>query len=189
MTNNANPVRVLGFAGSLRQASYNRMALGAAADVLPPAMTLEIFDLLPIPLYNGDVEDAGFPAPVRAFRQAIAASDALLVVTPEYNHSFSGVLKNALDWASREPEPPLAGKPVAIMGATPGGLGTARAQAHLRQVLVANDMRPLGKPDVMIAGAARKFDGEGRLTDETTRKFIADLMAALDAWTRTLRGG
>ena len=188
MTDNANPVRVLGFAGSLRQASYNRMALAAAADVLPPAMTLETFDLLPIPLYNGDVEDAGIPAPVQAFRQAITVADALLVATPEYNHSFPGALKNAFDWASRDPDPPLAGKPVAIMGVTPGGWGTARAQAHLRQVLVANDMRPLGKPDVMVAQAHKKFDDEGRLTDEVTQRFIGEMMVALDAWTRTLRG-
>jgi chromate reductase, NAD(P)H dehydrogenase (quinone) len=188
MTEDTDRVGVLGFAGSLRKASYNKMALGAVADVLPPAMTLDIFDLLPIPLYNGDVEDAGFPDSVQAFRQAIAAADALLIVTPEYNHSFPGVLKNALDWASLPPQPPLAGKPVAIMGVTPGGWGTTRAQAHLRQVLVANDMRPLSKPDVMVAGANKKFDGAGHLTDEATRRFIGDLMAALGAWTRTLRG-
>lgn len=109
-------VRVFGFAGSLRKGSYNRMALRAAGDLLPPGMTLETFDLTPIPPYNEDVRALGFPAPVQEFRDRIAAADALLIVTPEYNYSMPGVLKNAIDWASRPPSQPFDGKPVAIMG-------------------------------------------------------------------------
>lgn len=109
-------VRVLGFAGSLRKGSYNRMALRAAGELLPGGMSLETFDLAPIPLYNEDVRAMGFPAPVQEFRDKIAAADALLIVTPEYNYSVPGVLKNAIDWASRPPEQPFDGKPVGDHG-------------------------------------------------------------------------
>lgn len=180
---------VLGLAGSLRHGSYNRMALRAAGEVLPQGMRLETFDIAPIPLYNEDVREAGFPPPVLAFREKIAAADALLIVTPEYNYSIPGVLKNAIDWASRPPDQPFEGKPVAIMGASPSMLGTARAQYHLRQSCVYLDMYPLNRPEVMIAQCQNKFDAQGRLTDDTTRQFIARMMEALGEWTWRLRQG
>ena len=182
-------VRVFGFAGSLRKGSYNRMALRAAGDLLPPGMTLETFDLTAIPPYNEDVRALGFPAPVQEFRDRIAAADALLIVTPEYNYSMPGVLKNAIDWASRPPSQPFDGKPVAIMGASPGMLGTARAQYHLRQSCVFLNMHLLNRPEVMIARCQERFDAEGRLVDEKTRQIVAQLLAALGDWTRRLRTG
>ncbi len=184
----ADPIQLLGFAGSLRQASYNRGLLQAARDLLPEGVTLEIFDLLPIPLYNGDVEAKGFPEAVEHFRARIAAADALLIATPEYNYSIPGVLKNAIDWASRPPSPPLAGKPVAMMGASPGMMGTARSQYHLRQVCVNTELLPLNKPEVFVNNAMQKFDEQGRLTDEPTRQYVRKLVGALAAWTRRLRG-
>jgi chromate reductase len=179
-------LKVLGISGSLRKGSYNTAALRAAQELAPAGVTIDIFDLAPIPIYNEDVKAAGFPAPVQELRQRIAAADALLIATPEYNYSMSGVLKNAIDWASRPPNHPFSDKPVAIMGASPGVTGTARAQYHLRQVCVFLDMHFVNKPEVMIGAAATKFDAEGRLTDETTRGFVRDLVAALAAWTRRL---
>ena len=132
----ADQINVLGFAGSLRQGSYNKMALRAAIELAPAGMTIETFDLAPIEPYNEDVKQRGFPPPVQEFREKIRAADALLIVTPEYNYSIPGVLKNAIDWASRPPEQPFNGKPIAIMGVSPGRLGSARAQYHLRQCFV-----------------------------------------------------
>jgi chromate reductase len=182
------PVHVLGLCGSLRQGSYNRMALNAAAELLPNGMTMEIFGALDgIPPYNEDIKQQGFPLPVQTLRDKIAAADALLIVTPEYNYSIPGVLKNAIDWASRPPNQPFDGKPIAIMGASPGMLGTARAQYHLRQCFVFLNGLVLNRPEVMIAQANTRFDEQGRLTDEATRKFIGDLLASLGDWTRRLR--
>ncbi len=182
-------VKVLGFAGSLRQGSYNRMALRTAGEMLPEEMTLEVFDISPVPPYNEDVRELGFPPPVQLFRERIAAADALLIVTPEYNYSVPGVLKNAIDWASRPPNQPFDGKPVAIMGASPSMLGSGRAQYHLRQICVYLNMLPLNRPEVMISQAHTRFDQAGRLNDEATRKFIGDLMLALRDWTRLLARG
>ena len=149
---------------------------------------MEIFDLSPIPVYNEDVEAKGFPAPVEEFKARIAAADALLIATPEYNYSIPGVLKNALDWASRPPgRSPLVGKPVALMGASTGYFGTARAQYHLRQVCVILNMYPLNNPEVFIPAAETKFDPDERLTDERTRESIGRLLAALRTWTIRLR--
>lgn len=181
------PVHVLGFAGSLRAGSYNRAALRAAQELLPEGMTLTIFDLAPIPLYNADLDTAGAPESVRAFKELIAAADALLIVTPEYNGSIPSVLKNALDWASRPPsDAPLDGKPLAMMGATPGTMGTVRAQYHLRQVCAATNMHTLNRPEVFISQAAQKFDAEGQLIDGPTREWIAKLMSALGEWARVI---
>jgi chromate reductase len=182
----APQVRVLGFAGSLRKASNNRSLLRLAAEVVPEGMALEVFDLSAIPLYNGDVEAAGFPEPVQAFRERIRAADALLIACPEYNYSIPGVLKNAIDWASRPPQQPFAGKPLALMGAG-GGLGTARAQYHLRQTCVFLDMHPLNKPEVLVRNA-ESFNPDGSLKDESVRGKVAALLTALEAWTRRLRG-
>ena len=183
-----NPIHVLGFAGSLRKDSYNAAALRAAAELLPAGMTLELFDLMPLPMYNEDLRAGGDPAPVQEFRARIAAADALLIATPEYNASIPAVLKNAIDWASRPPAPPLTGKPVAILSASGGGFGGVRAQQHLRQIAVGTDLLVLNKPQVHIATAGEKFDATGRLTDEPTREQIRALLAALATWTRRLRG-
>ncbi|HYG86070.1 MAG TPA: NAD(P)H-dependent oxidoreductase [Azospirillum sp.] len=182
----ASNIRVLGFAGSLRERSNNRALLRVATEVVPEGMELEVFDLAPIPLYNGDVEAAGLPDPVRAFRERIRAADALLIACPEYNYSIPGVLKNAIDWASRPPEQPFVGKPLAFMGAG-GGLGTARSQYHLRQVCVFLDMHPLNKPEVMVRNA-ESFNPDGTLKDEGVRTRVAALLTALAAWTRRLKG-
>lgn len=184
---NGQTINVLGFSGSLRAGSYNSAALRAAQGLAPPGMAIASFDLAPIPLYNDDVRAAGYPPSVQNFRAAIAAADALLIVSPEYNYSMPGVLKNAIDWASRPPDQPLNDKPIAIMGASPGRLGTARAQYHLRQTCVFVNMLPLNRPEVMIGDAASKFDAQGRLTDETTKEYITKLLVALADWTRRLR--
>lgn len=182
-------LKVLGISGSLRKGSYNSAALRAAQALAPAGVTIETFDLAPIPPYNDDVRQAGFPPAVEALRAAIAAADGVLIATPEYNYSVPGVLKNAIDWASRPPEQPFARKPVAIMGASPSGLGTGRAQYHLRQIFVFLDAYVLNKPEVMIAGAPQKFDDQGELIDETTRKFIADLVESLRKWILYHRAG
>jgi len=179
-------IHILGISGSLRKGSYNTSLLAAASELLPEGMSLETFDLAPIPLYNDDVRAVGYPKSVQQFRERIAASDALLIATPEYNFSIPGVLKNAIDWASRPPNPPLSGKPVAMMGATTGNFGTVRAQMHLRQVCVFCNMFPFNKPEVLVMRAKEKFDADGRLTDETARGLIRDLLLALADWTRRL---
>jgi chromate reductase len=179
-------VKTLGIAGSLRKGSYNAAALRAAAELLPEGMTLDIADISQFPLYNEDVRQAGFPPPVQRLRDQIAAADALLFVTPEYNYSISGVLKNAIDWASRPPNQPFDGKPVGIMGVTPSLWGTTRAQYHLRQSCVYLNMLPLNKPEVLIAGAQGKFDAELHLTDKVTRDLVAQLLTALRDWTHRL---
>jgi len=181
-------LRFLGISGSLRKNSYNTAALRAAKEMLPQDVTMDTFDLAPIPLYNEDLREQGFPEPVQKLRDSIAAADALLIVTPEYNYSIPGVLKNAIDWASRPPEQPFDGKPIAIMGASPGMLGTARAQYHLRQSFVFLNGMVLNRPEVMIAMANTKFDEHGKLTDEKTRAFIQKLLVSLAGWTRRLQG-
>lgn len=180
-------VKVLGIAGSLRKGSYNKLVLRAAVELKPADMTIESFDIAPIPLYDEDVRERGFPAPVEQLREKIRAADALLIVTPEYNYSMPGVLKNAIDWASRPPSQPFDDKPVAIMGASTSRLGTARAQYHLRQTAVFLNMHLINKPEVMISGAASAFDATGRLTDEGARKFIAELLVNLADWAGRLR--
>jgi chromate reductase, NAD(P)H dehydrogenase (quinone) len=182
-------VKTLGISGSLRQGSLNTAALRAAAELVPDGMTLEIADIGEVPLYNDDVRQAGYPPSVQRLRSQIAAADALLFATPEYNYSMSGVLKNAIDWASRPPDPPLIGKPVGIMGATPSLWGTGRAQYHLRQCFVFLNMFPVNKPEVLIAQAASKFDAAGKLTDQQTRDIIAQLLVALRDWTLRLNPG
>jgi chromate reductase len=182
-------MKVLGISGSLRKGSFNSAALRAASELLPDGMTLEIADIGEVPLYNDDVRQQGFPPPVQRLRAQILAADALLFATPEYNYSISGVLKNAIDWASRPPDPPVIGKPVGIMGATGGLWGTLRAQYHLRQVCVFLNMMPVNKPEVFIAQAQTKFDAAGKLTDQATRDIIGQLLVALRDWTRRLRQG
>lgn len=184
------PVRVLGIAGSLRQGSYNKMLLRAAAELRPPGMELTIFErLADVPPYNGDLDVGEGPEPVRALRQALAGAEALLIATPEYNYSVPGVLKNAIDWASRPPATsPLRGMPAAIMGASGGMSGTMRAQLALRQTFVFTQTYALQGPEVVVSRAAEKFDATGRLVDEKTRDILKQHLAALVAWTRKLRG-
>ncbi len=176
-------VRVLGISGSLRKASYNTALLRAAVELLPPGMALEIFDLALLPIFNQDTEKP-FSEAVVAFRTGLAQADALLIATPEYNSSISGALKNAIDWASRSPQSPLNGKPVAIMGASTGNFGTVRAQLNLRQVLTHVGALTLSKPEVLVARADQAFDAERRLVDAAARGFLQDLLIALAGWTQ-----
>lgn len=179
---------VLGIAGSLRRGSYNAAVLRAAQELAPAGMTIERFEQIgDIPLYDEDLREKGLPPAVEALRSRIKAADALLIVTPEYNGSIPGVLKNAIDWASRPPEQPFAGKPIALMGASPGLLGTVRAQYHLRQALVGLDGLVMNRPEVMIGQANTRIDAEGQLTDEKTRTFVAALLVALKAWAARVR--
>jgi chromate reductase, NAD(P)H dehydrogenase (quinone) len=180
----ADGISVLGFAGSLRQGSYNKAALRAATELAPAGMTIETFDLAPIQPYNEDVKQRGFPPPEQEFREKIRAADALLIVTPEYNRSISGVLKNAIDWASRPPDQPFDGKPTAIFGASPGMIGTAVAQFDLRRCLGVLNALVINTPSVMIGNASQKFDEQGRLTDQPTREIIGKLLVSLADWTR-----
>ena len=183
----ASRIRVFAICGSLRKGSLNRMALNAAEALAPEGMSFESCEIGSFPLYNEDVRAQGFPPPVSEMRERIRSSDAILFATPEYNYSIPGVLKNAIDWLSRPPDQPFDGKPVAIMGASPGQSGTVRAQYHLRQTCVYLNMFPVNRPEVLIAGADRKFDANGRLTDETTTKVLAQLLQALADWTERLR--
>jgi chromate reductase, NAD(P)H dehydrogenase (quinone) len=178
-------VKVLAFSGSLRKKSFNRALLDAAVELAPATMTIERFDLAPLPFYSADVEAEGDPEPVRRFKEAIRAADGLLIATPEYNFGIPGVLKNALDWASRRPgESPLSKKPVGVVGATSGLWGTARAQMMLRQVLLHNACRTMPGPEVLIARARERFDDDGRLVDEKTREFFARHLEELAGWIR-----
>ena len=177
-------LHVIGIAGSLRAGSFNRGLLAAAPAIAPAGMTIEIADLRPIPFFDGDVEAAGLPPAVADLKARVRGAGALLIATPEYNYSVPGVLKNALDWLSRGPDSALAGKPAAVMGASPGGFGTVRAQLALRQVALGTNLLLLQRPEVHVAKAAEKFDAQGRLTDEGVRKNLAALLAALGDWAR-----
>lgn len=181
-------MHILGISGSLRSASLNSAALRACADVLPAGVTLSTFDLSPIPLYNEDVRVQGLPDAVQQLREQIRAADALLIATPEYNYSIPGVLKNAIDWASRPPEQPFNGKPIALIGATPGGFGTSRAQYHLRQVFIYLNAHLLNQPEVFISAAPSKFDEQGKLTDTATAEQLRKMLATLVDWAQRLRG-
>ncbi|MFC1892745.1 NADPH-dependent FMN reductase [Chloroflexota bacterium] len=179
-------VNILGFAGSLRKGSYNRALLRASLELLPPDTKLEIFDLEGIPPFNQDLESS-IPEEVKEFKRKIRLADAILISTPEHNYSIPGVLKNAIDWASRPyGDNSFERKPVAIMSASTGMLGGSRAQYHLRQVFVFLDMYPLNKPEVLVTFAAQKIDDKGRLTDEKTKEFIAKLLESLVVWTKRL---
>jgi chromate reductase len=183
----SGPIKILGIVGSLRRGSYNRMALRAAQQLVSKDAVLEAFDLDGIPGFNQD-EEQHPPAKVAELKAKVRAADAILIVTPEYNYSVPGVLKNAIDWASRPyGDSAWSDKPVAIMGASVGAMGTARAQHHLRQSFVFLNMHPLNKPEVMIANAAEKFDANGNLIDEKARELIRQLLQALVAWTRQLQ--
>jgi chromate reductase len=185
-------ITVAAFAGSLRRRSHNRGWLRVAAEAAPPQMTINIIDLSPLPLYNGELDQPwpNKPQPVLDFIEQLTAADALLMATPEYNYSVTGVLKNALDWASRQPGPDrpsaIQGKPAAIMGAG-GRYGTVRAQSHFRYILLHNDMKVLNKPEVMVVRSGDAADSEGNIIDQTVRNQVEELVHALYKWTIQLR--
>ncbi len=183
-------MHILAIIGSLRRASYNRMLYENLRGLLPDGVAIDAADISAIPLYNEDMlVEHGHPEPVKRLREQIATADAVLFISPEYNFSMPGVLKNAIDWVSR----PVAGqpfrdKPVAIMGATSGAIGTARMQYHLRQSMVFVEALVLNKPEVMVSFATERFDEKGTLVDEKTRAVVRAQLEALVAWTRRLRG-
>jgi chromate reductase len=167
----------------MRRASFNRMLLRAAQELAPARLQIDIHDIAAVPLYNQDVEDAGTPESVALLRQAIRDGDGLLIGTPEYNHGVPGVLKNTIDWLSRPPRDSVLNmKAAAIMGASPGMGGTARAQTQLRQAFVFTNTFAMLQPEVLVARAREKFDAEGRLTDDGTRAFLAKFLNEFVSW-------
>jgi chromate reductase len=184
----ADPIRVLAVAGSLRQGSLNRALLRAAQGLSPPDMTIEAFDLIDVPLYNYDVEVQGDPPGVAAFKQAIRAADGVLFVTPEYNHGVPGVMKNAVDWASRPAkDAALDRKPVGIIGASPGQTGSARGQSQLRQAFEFTNSWCMPQPEILVFRAHEKFDEAGQLIDEGTAKYLGRYLEAFGGWVRRFK--
>ena len=182
----SRPIHILGIAGSLRRASYNRAALRAATELAPEGVSVDIFELDGIPAFNQD-EEQNPPDKVVELKKRVREADAILFVTPEYNYSVPGVLKNAIDWASRPyGDSAWNGKAAAIMGASVGAIGTARAQYHLRQMMVFLNMFPVNQPEVMIGNAADRFDANGNLTHDATKEFIRQLLQNLVDWTRKI---
>jgi chromate reductase len=180
-------LKILGFAGSLRKASYNKSLLRAAANLMPEDTNLEIFDIDGIPAFNQDTEK-NMPEKVKDFKSKIREANAILISTPEYNYSVPGVLKNAIDSATRPyGDNPFNEKPVAIMSASVGMLGGARAQYHLRQIFVYLNMYPINLPEVIVPFAENKFDANGNLVDENTQMFVRQLLQNLVNWTRKLK--
>jgi chromate reductase, NAD(P)H dehydrogenase (quinone) len=182
-------LRVLGFAGSLRARSYNSALLRSAQELAPAGMVIEIYESIELPLFNADIEAQGDPAPVAAFKMAIREADAIMVATPEYNYGVPGVLKNAIDWASRPPgQGPLDGKLAAIVGASPGMVGTARAQQQLRQTFAFTNTLAMLQPEVLVSRAHEKFDRSGRLVDEGTRTFLRQYLETFHGWATRMLG-
>jgi chromate reductase len=175
-------LKVLGISGSLRKNSFNSAALRTCAELMPAGMKLSYARIDDIPLFNQDVFDAGLPESAKRFRAEVAAADGLLIASPEYNFSVPAALKNAIDWGSRAPSQVFQDKPIAIFSASGGPLGGARVQYDLRRILGQLWGHVLPRPEVFIGNAAGKFDAQGRLTDETTRKFLGELLTGLQAW-------
>ena len=189
-TGSSASVSILGIAGSLRRGSYNRALLLGVQEVAPSSVTLELFDIASIPFYNADVEAEGDPEPVTVFKDAIRGADALLIATPEYTPGVPGVLKNALDGASRPHRAsPLDCKPAAIMGATAGRGSTFQAQAQLRSALVYSGTCTLAQPELSLSQASGAFDASGRLTDDNTKDALRELMEAFVEWVRVIHSG
>jgi NAD(P)H-dependent FMN reductase len=178
--------RLVGLSGSLRQGSLNTQLLRACVPLLPAGATLDIVTLQGIPLYDGDLEAAGFPVAVTRLKDRVAAADALLIASPEYNHSMPGVLKNAVDWLSRPPKDidrVFKGRPVALIGASPGGFGTARGQAAWLPVLRAVQLRPFFElPPFYLSKAADAFDADGAFRDARTRDTLAAFLQGFVAF-------
>lgn len=168
----ARPITIVGIAGSLRRQSFNAALLRAAMELAPDRMSITPAAIGDLPLYDDDLRASDYPPAVEALVKAMQAADGLLFVTPEYNRSIPGVLKNAIDWASRRPDHPFKGKPVAIMGASRGVLGTIMANHHLRQILVYLDARTVGGPEVLVGDSPNRFDADLKLVHEPTREFV-----------------
>ncbi len=182
-------IKILGFAGSLRKGSYNKALMRLAVELVPEDAEIEVFDLEGMPLYNQDLEKHP-PKIVTEFKLKIKVADALLIATPEYNYSVSGVLKNAIDVASRPKEEKVFdNKPVAIMSASTGKFGGARAQYHLRQSFVFLNMHAIKDPQVMLAQADKNIDENGNITNQTTRQLVRQLLEELVKWTKRLKYG
>lgn len=175
----AHTMHFVGISGSLRQGSTNTALLNAVRSLVPEGVRFTKADIGALPLFNSDLEAHGPVPAVQMFREQLRDADAIVIASPEYNYSVPGVLKNALDWASRGKDSPLQNKPVAIMGASPGAFGTVRMQMHLRQVFLFNNMQPVNKPEVFVGQAPSKFDAAGHLTDERTIELIRQQMTAL----------
>lgn len=174
---------IVAFAGSLRRGSFNRALLEAAKHLTPEGMTIEPIEIGALPFYNADVEAEGDPSSVVAFKASLREADGVLIATPEYNDGIPAVLTNAIDWGSRLPgRAPLTGKPVALVGASPSQVGTARAQLHLRQLLSHVHARALPPPELLVAGAHQRFDADLRLTHEETRRVLAALLERFARW-------
>jgi chromate reductase len=182
-------IKLLGVSGSVQKQSYNSGALRAIPAILPDGMTFEIADISDLPFYNNDVEQTGFPDAVKNFRTKVAAADALIFAVPEYNFSLPGVLKNALEWLSRPPNPPVNAKPCAVLGASISPLGTARGQFHFRHVAVSLNLIMVNVPHVDITSAKTKFDAQSQLTDQASVDSINQLLGELKAMTLRLRVG
>ena len=180
-------LKILGVCGSLRKSSYNMAALRACNDMMPAGMSMKIAQIGDLPMYNQDVFDTGIPEPVKRFEAELRAADGVLIASPEYNFSVPPVLKNAIDWVSKLPKQPWQDKPIAILSASQGPLGGARVQYDLRRILGQLWGHVLPRPEVFIGMAQGKFDAQGKLTDETTRKFLADLLAGLKTWTERMK--
>ena len=180
-------LHIAGISGSLRKGSLNTALLHAVQSLLPSDVTFEIIEIGQLPLYNSDLEKDVPLQVLEQFREQLANADAFVIASPEYNFSIPGVLKNALDWASRGKHSPLQNKPVAIMGASPGMLGTVRMQMQLRQVFLFNNMQTVNKPEVIVNQALSKFDSDGQLTDEKTVDLIREQMHALIRLTKQLQ--
>ena len=179
----ARKFKVAGISGSLRKGSYNTATLRAAQELAPATLEIDIVTLEDVPLFSQDLEAQGWPPRVQDLRERIGASDAVIFASPEYNYSVTGVLKNAIDWLSRpEGDAPLNGKPAGIVGATPAFVGTARGQAHLRQIVFYNAMPLLPTAEVLIARANQRFDDDGKLTDEQTREVLKDMLDKFAGW-------
>ena len=179
-------ITILGMAGSLRHSSFNAALLRAAAAAAPAGCTMDIASIRGIPLYDGDVEAAtGVPAVVETLKDRVAAADGLLLVTPEYNNAIPGVFKNAIDWLSRPPQDiprVFGGRPVALMGATPGGMGTVHAQTAWLPVLRALGMQPWFGTLLYVSGAHQVFDTSGTLLDEQIRERLRIYMTGFVAF-------
>lgn len=174
-------MNIISICGSLRQGSYNRMVMNALAGLAPAGMSIqEAPSFAELPLYNADIQNStGFPAAVRTLADAIRGADGVVFCTPEYNFSIPGGLKNAIDWVSRLPDQPFAGKPIAVQSASPGPLGGARVQYDLRRSMVFLDALALNKPEIFVGACATKFDDKtGELKDETTRNLIKQQLEA-----------
>src|SRR3954471_2778800 len=183
----AEEIKVLGVCGSLRKASLSMAALRACKELMPAGMSMTIAQIGEIPMYNQDIFDAGIPQAAKRFYDEVAAADGVLIASPEYNFSLPPVLKNAIDWLSKMPKQPFENKPIALFSASQGPLGGARVQYDLRRILVQLWGLVLPRPEVFIGVAQTKFDKEGRLTDEATRKFLTDLVTGFKSWIERMR--